>query len=32
MAAGILHGLEGARGIRGWRWWGFLLPRCHVFV
>ena len=21
MAAGILSGMEGKRGIRGWRWW-----------
>ncbi|THU91332.1 MFS general substrate transporter, partial [Dendrothele bispora CBS 962.96] len=32
MAAGILHGLEGARGIRGWRWLFYIEGAITIFI
>lgn len=35
LAAGILSGMEGARGIRGWKWVGLILTfriGCSQFV
>ncbi|KAF5365420.1 hypothetical protein D9758_010831 [Tetrapyrgos nigripes] len=32
LAAGVLHGLEGARGIRGWRWLFYIEGAITIFV
>ena len=32
IAAGVLSGMEGIKGIRGWRWVGHLLPACQTLT